>query len=89
MKPTWSIRTSHSRRCGHLVLVGLTVSVVLFHLFGTDRYRSRDTHQKSSALVNVKKIDPKNGNVYKFYDYGSVYHDMNFSCPVSWVRVHC
>lgn len=89
MRPSWVIRTSHRRRCGHLILVGLTASVLLFHLFAaTGRYRSGDTYQKSRIRVKVdKKYPGRDHKAYKFYDYGSVYHDMNFTCPVAWVRV--
>jgi hypothetical protein len=27
------------------------------------------------------------GKRYRFYDAGSAYHDVNYTCPVPWVRI--
>lgn len=64
----------------------------------TDQNTNTDTSPSPSVVhaVNVVPLVnpvlpeelqhvPPGVKIYKFFDQGFVYHDMNFSCPVPWV----
>ena len=39
--------------------------------------------EREGAMSLGQRKNP--GKVYKFFDHGNAYHDMNFTCPVEWV----
>lgn len=83
------VRVPQKRRHTRLVRGGLAVSVVVYLVVAAWIGHTHTLHdfQILRQVVNVAKRPPAHGDTYKFYDYGSVYHDMNFTCPVAWVRI--
>lgn len=79
-------RAYKARRCTVLFILFCIQSGSFLIYYHWPRHRDADVGI-GKVLQAYTPGEHKVEKTYLFYDAGRVYHDMNFTCPVPWVRI--